>query len=53
MKNFIKIWKKKISVDIFNIIYFLEPDRLNRTIWCTCAKGGKPTSKMIYDEIKK
>ncbi len=51
-EEFYKNMKKKISVDVFNIIYFLEPERLNRTIWCTVAKG-KPNSKMIYDEIKK
>jgi Ran GTPase-activating protein (RanGAP) involved in mRNA processing and transport len=37
-EEFYKNMKKKISVDVFNIIYFLEPDRLNRTIWCTVAR---------------
>ena len=50
-EEFYKNLKNNINVDVFDIMYFLQSERMNRTIWCSC--GGKSTAKMIIDEMKR
>lgn len=48
-EQFMKL-KKKIKIDIFDVLYFLLPERLERTVWISC--GANSNSKTIEDELK-
>ena len=41
--------KQNISTDIFDILYYLEPERIARTIWID--KGSNDNEYKIYSEI--
>ena len=41
--------KKKINLDIFDTLYCLEPERLERTVWLD--KGGDSNEHLIYQTI--
>ena len=46
-----KKMKKNITVDIFDILYNLEPERIERTVWIN--KGDNDKENDIYNEILK
>ena len=48
-EQFMKL-KKKIKIDIFDVLYFLLPERLERTVWVSC--GANANSKSIEDELR-
>ena len=43
--------KKNINIDIFDILYYLEPERLQRSVWID--KKGVSSLDEIYKEILK
>lgn len=44
-----KKMKKNINLDIFDTLYYLEPERLERTVWLD--KGGNSNEHEIYQKI--
>ena len=47
-KDTFNTYKKKLKVDIFDILYYLMPERLERTVWMS---SGNVDKRAIYNEI--
>ena len=35
---------KKVKIDIFDVLYFLQPERLERTVWISCGPNSSANS---------
>ena len=50
-KEFFVNGKKKIKTDVFDVLFYLEPERLERTVWISAGKDATPIT--IINEIIK